>query len=131
MPAGTLFLGNLAYNVALAVVITLVFRGDGRIATAAADSHPAAERIPRQDAFPPRLRLDQVCTLLALAGVAVGRSGLRPQHRLRRAHRRCGAAPRASRPSSAGAEKQIAWSVVLLVCGIVTYVGRAAAVRHG
>ena len=35
------------------------------------------------------------------------------------------------RARRAGAERQVAWPVVLLVCGIVTYVARAAAVRHG
>ena len=127
-PAGTLFLGNLAYNVALAVVITLVFRGDGRAAAAATESHPAGEGIPRQDALPPRLRLDQVCTLLALVGVAT--AALVFGLNIGFVALTAGAVLHLCFPaSSAGAEKQIAWSVVLLVCGIVTYV--AALQRYG
>ena len=69
-----------------------------------------------------------MCTLVALTAVAVVSVPLRPQHRLRRTvARQCPCT--CCFPIQRGAETKIAWSVVLLVCGIVTYV--AALQRHG
>jgi di/tricarboxylate transporter len=75
-----------------------------------------------------RLRLDHACTLLALAGVAT--AALVFGFNIGFVALTAGALLHLCFPaSSAGAEKQIAWSVVLLVCGIVTYV--AALQRYG
>ncbi len=83
----------------------------------------------RASAKPPRgLGVDQVCTLLALAGVAMAALGFGLN--IGFVALTAGAVLHLCFPaSSAGAEKQIAWSVVLLVCGIVTYV--AALQRYG
>ena len=69
-----------------------------------------------------------MCTLLALAGVAT--AALVFGLNIGFVALTAGVVLHLCFPaSSAGAEKQIAWSVVLLVCGIVTYV--AALQRYG
>jgi di/tricarboxylate transporter len=120
-----LFLANLAYNVALAVVAFLAFGGLGLLRSAPRQTPPAADALPVEHAD---RRLDQICTVLALTAVAVAafRFGLNigfvalcaavSLHLL-------------FARSSRGAETKISWSVVLLVCGIVTYV--SALQRHG
>jgi di/tricarboxylate transporter len=129
MSASTLFLANAAYNVVLGAVIFVVFGGlklGGRIGAAA----PAARGggVDALEKAPGRPAADQIFTLAALAAVAIAafRFGLNigfvalmaavVLHLL---------FPR----TSAGADRKIAWSVVLLVCGIVTYIG--ALQRHG
>jgi di/tricarboxylate transporter len=148
----TLFLGNLAYNIALAAIIYVVFGGRklarraavnsqrvlvaagaagssdaGAEATASsrADWSPPTQRDPSR---PPRLRIDQASTLLTLAAVAVAALVFD----LNIGFIALGAATLLHLlfpGSSSGAENKIAWSVVLLVCGIVTYV--AALQRYG
>jgi Na+/H+ antiporter NhaD/arsenite permease-like protein len=149
--AAALFLGNLAYNVALAAIIYVVFGGRKLAQRSPVKAQPAlvaagalgtsfesAAVTTRENAEPSlrerdsprpaRLRLDQVCTLLALIAVAVaalvfglniGFLALAAAVLLQLLFSR----------SSSGAENKIAWSVVLLVCGIVTYV--AALQRYG
>ena len=124
MSATTLFVANLAYNVVLAVVIFIVFGGlKADSGTAAADAaQPPAPRTAE------RLRVDQISTLVALGAVAIAafRFGLN-----------IGFAALTGAvllhlvfpKTSEGAEKKIAWNVVLLVAGIVTYV--AALQRYG
>ena len=123
MSATTLFVANLVYNVALAMVIFIVFGGmrpgpsDVRTGAIAGEPHP---RSP--------LRADQICTLVALASVAVAALGFG----LNIGFVALAAAVTlhlAFPTSSGAAEMQIAWSVVLLVCGVVTYV--AALQRYG
>jgi di/tricarboxylate transporter len=123
MSATTLFLGNLAYNVVLAAVIYVIFGGLRLGGRSAAAVGVAAAAGPRR-----RLRVDQVSTLGALAaaavaalvfGLSIGFVALAAAVTLHLAFPR----------SSEGAEKKIAWGVVLLVCGIVTYV--AALQRYG
>lgn len=137
MSASALFLGNLAYNVVLGAVIYLVF-GGLRLTKRKADAAPRvpadlAEHIEQRLG---RLNVAQACTLLAILAVAVAAfvfglnigfvafAAAATLHLIFPA-------------SSAGADKQIAWSVVLLVCGIVTYVaalqryGTVDAVGHG
>ena len=124
----TLFLANIAYNVGIALVLYLLF---------------ARKRSPDAIAIDPTaqpplkaLAIDQVCTLLALVAVAVAALGFD----LSIGFLAFGAAvvlqllfPKAS----TGADRKIAWGVVLLVCGIVTYVaalqryGTVDAVGHG
>ena len=123
MSPAALFLSNLAYNVGLAAVIYVVFGGlrlTRRIDTTV-----------EQHAVPPaqgRMRSDQVCTLLALLAVATAALvfGLNIGFL---AFAAAVVLQLTFPSSSAGAEKKIAWGVVLLVCGIVTYV--AALQRYG
>ena len=128
MSVSALFLANLAYNVVLAGVIFLVFGGlallkrDNPAPDDASDVATATGQADR------RLGRDQIWTLVTLTAVAIAafRFGLN-----------IGFVALAAATvlqllfpaSSAGAEKKIAWSVVLLVCGIVTYV--AALQRYG
>jgi di/tricarboxylate transporter len=123
MSAAVLFLANVAYNLALAAIIFFVFGGVRRPVGSPASTAPVAERRADSD-----LRVDQICTLLAIVAVAVAALvfGLSIGFvALAAAATLHAVFPR----SSAGAEKHIAWSVVLLVCGIVTYV--AALQRYG
>ena len=125
MSSSTLFLANLAYNVVLAVVIYLAF-GGLQLANRKAGAARAGPAVPNEPR--PRLTVDQVCTLLALLAVAVVALGLG----LSIGFVALAAAATlhlAFPASSAGADRKIAWDVVLLVCGIVTYV--AALQRHG
>jgi di/tricarboxylate transporter len=124
MSSSSLFLANLAYNLGLAIIIVIVFGGWRRRAPAASRSVPAGDG---RDAGT-RLRLDQICTLLALGAVAVAALGFG----LNIGFVALAAAATlhlAFPASSAGADKHIAWGVVLLVCGVVTYV--AALQRYG
>lgn len=124
MSFSTLFWGNLVYNAVLGAVIYLLF-GGLRLARREA-SDPQAEHPP--EAPPLRLGLDQWCTLLALLAVAAGALifGLNIGFLALAA----AAALQLMFPaSSAGADKKIAWDVVLLVCGVITYV--AALQRYG
>ena len=128
MSVSALFFANLAYNVVLAVAIFVVFGGlrlagspDGAVSPLAAGPDVVAPPVRR-------LRIDQIFTLVALASVAIAafRFGLNIGFVALAA----AASLHLLFPlSSAGADKRIAWSVVLLVCGIVTYVG--ALQRYG
>jgi di/tricarboxylate transporter len=142
----TLFLGNLAYNVALAAVIYLVFGGrrlfrrppavvagapagaqdfEGLLTDERISTIGAAEQGERSPAGP---RLDQMCTVLALLAVAVAALGFG----LNIGFLAFAAATFLQLifpATGAGADKQIAWGIVLLVCGIITYV--AALQRYG
>jgi di/tricarboxylate transporter len=126
MSVWALFAGNLAYNLVLGAVIVGIFGRRGRVA---GDSHPipAAEvRAAGQGAG--RLRVDQICTLAALAAVAVVSLGFGLS--IGFVAFAAGAALQLAFPrTSEGAERRVAWSVVLLVCGVVTYV--AALQRYG
>jgi di/tricarboxylate transporter len=122
---GRLFGANLVYNVALAaVIVALLARtrpGDG----------PGPDA-PESDAgvitAAPPLGLEQAVTLVAIAAVALAALAFRVNVGLAA----FGAAvvlqiafPR----RGARAEEGVAWGVVLLVCGVVTYV--AALERYG
>jgi Na+/H+ antiporter NhaD/arsenite permease-like protein len=119
MSVWTLFAGNLIYNLVLGVIIVAVF---GRRATLPKLDDPSESRV----AHP--LRFDQTCTLFALAvvaivtlgfGLAIGFVAFAAAATLHLAFPK----------SSEGAEKHVAWGVVLLVCGVVMYVG--ALQRYG
>ena len=76
----------------------------------------------------PRPSVDQVCTLAAIVAVAVASLGFGLA--IGFTALAAGAALQLAFPkSSSGAERHIAWAVVLLVCGIVTYV--SALQRYG
>jgi di/tricarboxylate transporter len=129
MSMAMLFFGNLAYNLALAVVIVIVFdrrRRRQRSSVPAVNQGDAA--VPVLEPPPERLRLDHACSLLGLLVVTIGalvfglNIGLLAMAVAVTLHL---AFPR----SSGDATAKIAWGVVLLVCGIVTYV--AALQRYG
>ena len=156
MSSSALFLGNLAYNVALGAVIYLVFGGprlsrreaknpqsdlaDAGAAVSASGAHgfEVSPADATHDAPPDlaeqgeqragRPGADQVCTLIALLAVAVAALvfGLNIGFL---AFAAAAALHLIFPASSREADKKIAWSVVLLVCGIVTYV--AALQRYG
>jgi di/tricarboxylate transporter len=136
MSATALLVANLVYNTVLAVIIFLVF-GGWRLGEPFETVEPESGSGPRDSAGSDggvvvaargRLRTDQLLTLVALLGVAVGALAFG----LSIGFLSLGAAAlvQLSFPSSSrGAEKRIAWSVVLLVCGVITYV--AALQRYG
>ena len=122
MSAMSLFTANAVYNVALAAVIFIVFGG---LRPGPSDARTAISGDPRPGS---PLRVDQICTLVALVAVAVAALGFG----LNIGFVALAAAVTlhlAFPKSSGAAETQIAWSVVLLVCGVVTYV--AALQRYG
>jgi len=126
MSVAALFLGNLAYNVALAVVIYLAF-GGLRLSWRAAKVPPAAADDPIESA-PQRLSGDQLCTLFVMLVVAVAAFGFGLN--IGFVAFTAAVALHLMFPVSSGkAERRIAWGVALLVCGIVTYV--AALQRYG
>lgn len=127
MSASALFLGNLAYNVVLGGVIYVAF-GGLRLTRRKADiTRGVPAGLAVQVAARP-IGVDQVCTLLALVAVAVAALvfGLSIGFV---AFAAAASLQLIFPASSVGGEKKIAWSVVLLVCGIVTYV--AALQRYG
>lgn len=127
MSAAALFLGNLVYNIALGGVIFLLF-GGRQLGWRRAEQMPPSADAEQAEQPAKRLRTDQVCTLLAIVAVAVaafifslniGFVALAAAVLLHLLF-----------PTSSGnAERKIAWGVVLLVGGIVTYV--AALQRYG
>ncbi|UTM45831.1 SLC13 family permease [Glutamicibacter mysorens] len=143
-----LFLGNYGYNLVLAVVIYLVFGGitlmrDGslirvqnREAAVLAGGGPqkiaTASRSMSEDniadAVNSSLRLDQILTMVAILGVVVLALGfdfdLGFIALTAAALLHCLFVQRFQ-----GAEKKIVWSVVLLICGVMTLV--AAMQRYG
>jgi di/tricarboxylate transporter len=129
MSVWTLFAANLAYNLVLGAIIVWLFRGQTGVRPG---SDPAQTRVrPGSDpGLTPRshLRLDQICTLAALAAVAVVSLGFGLSIGFV-AFAAAAVLHLAFPRSSEGAERQVAWSVVLLVCGVVTYV--AALQRYG
>jgi di/tricarboxylate transporter len=126
MSVWTLFAGNLVANLVVAVVLVIIFRGRRPFAGAMNTATPA----PAAGMETPRrpLAIHQICTIAALAGVAVVALGFG----LSIGFLAFGAAAilqLAFPKSSEGAERLVAWGVVLLVCGVVTYVG--ALQRYG
>jgi Na+/H+ antiporter NhaD/arsenite permease-like protein len=123
----TLFLGNLAYNVALAVVIYLAF-GGLRLSWRASKVAPPASADDPVESAPQRLSGDQLCALLVMLAVAVASVGFGLN--IGFVAFAAAVALHLMFPVSSGkAEQRIAWGVALLVCGIVTYV--AALQRYG
>lgn len=117
MSATVLFLGNLVYNVALGFVIVAYFGRRGAPGPTSEGSPP-----PGGTGRPEALRVEQLCTLLALVGVAVASLGFGLSIGLTALT--AAVLLQVLFPgSAAGAERRVAWSVVLLVCGVVTYVG--------
>jgi di/tricarboxylate transporter len=126
--SAALFLGNLAYNVGLGVIIYVLF--GGLRFTRREPEHPVSngQVDARVKQLPAEPRVSQVCTLLAIVGVAAAAVAFR----LNIGFLAFGAAAMLQLvfPKSSGeADRKIAWGVVLLVCGVVTYV--AALQRYG
>ena len=123
----TLFAGNLVYNLVLAIIIVAIFGGrrpfhhepDATIEAREPRAHSGDRR---------RLAPDQICTLAALLTVAIVSLGFGLSIGFL-SFAAAAALHLAFPRSSTGAERHIAWTVVLLVCGIVTYVG--ALQRYG
>ncbi len=113
-----LFAGNLAYNVALGAIVVAIF----------SRSQPSLSRADEasQVDIARAATLEQSCTIAAIVGVAVAALGFGVS--IGFAALGFGAALQLAFPRP-GVERQIAWGVVLLVCGIVTYV--AALQRYG
>jgi di/tricarboxylate transporter len=135
MSAAALFFGNLTYNVGLAIVIFVVFggltlskRGAGGASQPGAPYESTTPGPPQAGVPSGAVGADQVFTVVALVAVAVAALAFG----LNIGFLAFAAAVTIQLlfPSSAeGAEKKIAWGVVLLVCGVVTYV--AALQRYG
>jgi di/tricarboxylate transporter len=122
MSVAALFWANLVYNVALAAIIFFVF-GGRRLRGSPSVPSPGADAVPQ-----PSWEFHHVCTLAGIAGVAVAALGFGLP--IGFVALTAGAILQLLFPaSSTGAEKRMAWGVVILVCGIVTYV--AALQRYG
>jgi di/tricarboxylate transporter len=125
MSAGALFFANLGANLVLAAVIFLMFGGlKLRGGTVAPDA--LVDAGGEQSTGP--WRIDQIFTIVAILGVAV--AALVFGLAIGLVAFTAGAVLQLAFPStSAGVEKRIAWGVVILVCGVVTYV--TALQRYG
>jgi di/tricarboxylate transporter len=120
MSAGALFFANLGANLVLAGVIFVLF-GGLRLRGSATPVEP-------DEPVEPGFRVDQICTIVAIVGVAV--AALVFGLAIGFVAFTAGAVLQLAFPStSAGVEKRIAWGVVILVCGVVTYV--TALQRYG
>ena len=117
MSYAALFFSNLAYNLVLGGVIFVLF-GGLRLDRGAAEPVPGRGGI---GSVPGPLRIDQICTILGILGVAVTALGFGLDIGLV-AFTAAAMLHLAFPATSEGAEKEIAWPVVLLVCGVVTYV---------
>jgi di/tricarboxylate transporter len=141
-----LFFGNAAYNIALGVVIYLAFGGrklirSGRESNVQAVAVQAATagggrgaalapggKAPAEAPTRTALRLDQGITLAVLLAVAVG--ALVFDIEIGALALGAAALLHVTFPARfAGADKRIVWSVVLLICGVVTFV--SALQRYG
>jgi di/tricarboxylate transporter len=126
--SGGLFLANFAYNVGLGVIIYLFFGGLRLTRREPEQRVPGVKFDASVTRWPTSPRVAQVCTLLAVVGVAIAALAFQ----LNMGFLAFGAAALLHLvfPASSGeADKKIAWGVVLLVCGVVTYVG--ALQRYG
>jgi di/tricarboxylate transporter len=125
LSAWDLFAGNVVYNVVLGAIIVFVF---GK-RTGAAAATPAPAIVPSRELPPdPEPRVEHLCTVLTLIAVAIAALGFGLS--IGFVAFAGGALLQLAFPrGTAGAERQVAWPVVLLVCGIVTYV--AALQRYG
>jgi hypothetical protein len=118
--AAALFLVNYGYNIGLALVILWLFRRAAR--------HERRTEAPPVDEQPARFTIEQRCTLLALVALAV--TALAFNVNIGFLAFAAAVVLQLLFPTSAARpDQRIAWSVVLLVCGIVTYV--AALQRYG
>jgi Na+/H+ antiporter NhaC len=123
MSAATLFVANIAYNVVLAAIIFVIFGGLRLTRTAVGSGANLVAPVAGA-----RMTAAQAVTIVALIGVAVAAL----VYGLNVGLLALGAAviiQLAFPASTEGADRSIAWGVVLLVCGVVTYV--SALQRYG
>jgi di/tricarboxylate transporter len=126
--SAALFLANLAYNIGLGVIIYLVFGGLRFTKREPERPVPEVKFDATVTRWPTRPHVAQVWTLLAIVGVAIAALAFE----LNMGFLAFGAVALLHLvfPASSGeADKKIAWGVVLLICGVVTYV--AALQRYG
>lgn len=130
-----LFVGNLVYNIVLAAVIFVVFGGLRLRDAGGAPNGSSAEARQTsatdgalQTSAPYVPRVARLFTIAALAGVAIAALGFGLNIGFL-AFAAAVAIQLMFPASASGAEKRVAWGVVLLVCGVVTYV--AALQRFG
>lgn len=123
----TLFAANLGYNVALGVVIYLCFGGlellrRRKPAIRSVSGKRGAAR--RDEAVAPKTKATpvRVITLLALLAVAIGAIVFKMDVGML-AITAAALLHLFFPASSKGATAKISWSVVMLICGIVTYMG--------
>jgi len=123
-----LFFANLICNVALGAVIVWLFRGRAPSERSESNGPAPSERSESRGESRDESRGARVSTVLALLVVAVVSLGFGLSIGFVAF---CAAAilHLAFPTSSSGAERHIAWGVVLLVCGVVMYV--AALQRYG
>ncbi|MEV4615277.1 SLC13 family permease [Kitasatospora sp. NPDC049258] len=112
--ATALFAGTFAVNAAAAGITWLVF-GRGRTLATVADEDGAADQAP------PAPGVEQVATLVALVLLVTGTTVLGLDTGLF-ALTLAAALALVFRSTAQRATREIAWPVVLLVCGIVTYI---------
>ncbi|GAA5136278.1 SLC13 family permease [Pseudonocardia adelaidensis] len=126
--AAGLFFGNAAYNIVLAVVIFLLF-GGRKLWRERGVEVPEGDAVPtsgggvavRESTRTP-LRVDQVTTLVVMVAVAIG--ALVFNFEIGFMALIAAALLHLLFPERfAKADRQIVWSVVLLICGVVTLVG--------
>jgi di/tricarboxylate transporter len=137
--AWALFATNLAYNVVLGAIVVAIF---GRVPSPGRKEEDEEEDEDHaspgtMDVDPgravgvlvtSRASLEQGCTLSAIVGVAIASLGFGLS--IGFTALAAGAALQLAFPrTSVDAERRIAWPVVLLVCGVVTYV--SALQRYG
>jgi Na+/H+ antiporter NhaD/arsenite permease-like protein len=111
----TLFAANLAANLILAAILVRVFSRPRPFTPSAIAASPSVESTER-------LSTEHIATLAVLAAVAIVSLGFGLSIGFIALAGACLlqlAFPR----SSEGAERLVAWGVVLLVCGVVTYIG--------
>lgn len=122
--ATELFLGNALYNLGLGVVIYLMFEGRRFLRVDKTVPATPAPSVRLQET----LRIDQILTLVMIAAVGVGSLVFDIEIGLLALVAAVGL--HLLFPSRVdGADKRIVWSVVLLICGVVTYM--AALDRYG
>ena len=89
---------------------------------------PAARR--RRPTEVPELDRDKILTLIGIVDADRRRAGVRRRRRLRRAVDRGRAVAALAAPPPRAPSSKIAWPTVLLICGIVMYVGLLEKHRH-
>jgi di/tricarboxylate transporter len=117
----SLFAANLVANLLLAAVIVFIFRGRRPfdVVTPATEADAGQTRSLSLDQFATLVVMTAVAAGAFVFGLSIGYLALTAAVLLQLAFP----------ASSTGAERHVAWGVVLLVCGIVTYV--AALQRYG
>jgi len=129
--AAELFLGNAGYNLALGIVIYLIFGGWRPLRSGRAFAPGQPEIVGEAPAAAPTgkaLQIDQWITLALILAVGVGALAFNIEIGFLALIAAVGLHLIFPKKVEA-ADKRIVWSVVLLICGVVTYM--AALERYG